>query len=145
MSEWNNLDRLAARIAQKIVAEGGDAGKLEILATKTLGVVQENGVYAGLLFLYSRPKAEEDQARAIRDNLLAILGADEITTLNLRFPEGQSKPDRKGQWSTDKWADVAQHVTDHVTVDLDKLLLVKELYEQTLIYVRYGAKAAGGR
>ena len=42
MSEWNNLDRLAARIAQKIVAEGGDAGKLEILATKTLGVVQDD-------------------------------------------------------------------------------------------------------
>jgi len=145
MSEWNNLDRLAARIAQKIVADGGDAGKLEILATKTLGVVQENGVYAGLLFLYSRPKAEEDQARAIRDNLLAILGAEEITTLNLRFPGGQRKPDRNEQWSTGKWADVAQYITDHVTVDLDKLLLVKELYEQTLIYVRYGAKAAGGR
>ncbi len=145
MSRWNNLDRLAARSAQRIVAEGGDAGKLEILATKTLGVVQENGVYAGMLFLYSRPKAEEDQARAIRDNLLAMLGADEIATLSLRFPEGQGKPGRQGQWSKDKWADVAQHVSDHVTVDLDKLLLVKELYEQTLIYVRYGAKAAGGR
>ncbi len=145
MSEWNNLDRLAARIAQKIVGEGGEAGKLEILATKTLGVVQENGVYAGLLFLYSRPKAEEDQARAIRDNLLAILGADEITTLKLGFPVGQSKPDKKGQWSTDKWADVAQHLIDHVTVDLDKLLLVKDLYEQTLIYVRYGTKATGER
>ncbi|MCL4544742.1 MAG: hypothetical protein M1118_09140 [Chloroflexi bacterium] len=63
--------------------------------------------------------------------------------MNLGFPAGQNKPDGRGQWSKNKWADVTQHLTDQVTVDIDKLLLVKELYEQTLIYVRYGAKAAG--
>ena len=143
MSDWRNLDRLAACIAQKIVVDGGDAGKLEILATKTLGVMQENGVYAGMLFLYSRPKGETDHATAIRNNLLDLLESDEIATLTLSFPEGQSKPDGRGQWTKNKWADVAQHLTDHVTVDLDKLLLLKDLFEQVLIYVRYGAKAAG--
>ena len=54
-----NLDRLAAQTAQAIVNEGAGkdgkgAEKLENMATKALGVVQENGVYAGMLFLYSR-------------------------------------------------------------------------------------------
>jgi len=31
-----------------------------------------------------------------------------------------------------------------LTKDLDTLLLVRDLYEQTLIYTRYGAKAAAG-
>jgi hypothetical protein len=34
-------------------------------------------------------------------------------------------------------------LTDSVCNDLDKLLLVKQLWEQTLIYARYGAKARG--
>ena len=34
--------------------------------------------------------------------------------------------------------------SDRVTAHLDTLLLVRDLYEQTLIYARYHAKAAGG-
>lgn len=33
--------------------------------------------------------------------------------------------------------------SDHVSNNLDLLLLVRELYEQALIYARYGAKAEG--
>ena len=132
MSAGHNLDRLAARIAQGIVGDrkGDEATKLENMATKALGVVQENGVYAGLLFLYSRPKDEE--AKIIRDKLLCLLAADEIKALNVAF-SGQNA-----------WGAVSKHLITKVTDDLDTLLLVKELYEQTLIYVRYGAKAAGG-
>jgi hypothetical protein len=32
-------------------------------------------------------------------------------------------------------------VTDKIASDLDTLLLVKQIWEQTLIYARYGAKA----
>jgi len=37
--------------------------------------------------------------------------------------------------------DVLKFVTDQICGDLNRLLLVKQLWEQTLIYARYGAKA----
>jgi len=38
---------------------------------------------------------------------------------------------------------ILEHIRD-LTTDLDTLLLVRDLYEQTLIYARYHAKALGG-
>lgn len=129
MSQWRNLDRLAAQTAQAIVKDGGDPTKLENMATKALGVVQENGVYAGMLFLYSR--RDDAQAIPIRDQLLDMLKAEEMKRLDVAYTGDKAR-----------WPDVSKHLIDKVTCDLDKLLLVKDLYEQTLIYVRYGAKAA---
>ena len=132
MSTGRNLDWLAASTAQTIVGEKRDktqAEKLENMATKALGVVQENGVYEGMLFLYSR---KEDEANEIRGQLLKMLAAEELTPLNL------AQQDKDQAWSA-----VSKHLIGKVTNDLDTLLLVKDLYEQTLIYVRYGAKAAG--
>ena len=34
-----------------------------------------------------------------------------------------------------------QNISEKVTIDLERLLLVKETLEQMLIYARYGAKA----
>lgn len=50
-----NLDIYAARSAQDIIAKTNDktSRDVENLITKTLGVLQENGVYACLLYLYS--------------------------------------------------------------------------------------------
>jgi hypothetical protein len=41
----------------------------------------------------------------------------------------------------EKRDDRLKFVTDKIASDLDTLLLVKQVWEQTLIYVRYGAKA----
>jgi hypothetical protein len=38
---------------------------------------------------------------------------------------------------------VLGHISEKVTVDLERLLLAKETLEQMLIYARYGAKARG--
>jgi len=38
--------------------------------------------------------------------------------------------------------EILKHISDIVCANLDPLLLVKELYEQTLIYARYGARSA---
>ena len=117
-----NLDQLAAQYAQKIVADG-QAG-LENLITKTLGVLQEQGVYACLLFLFSRTGNEKGLAEKTRPHLynllkkLPVFANEEITDQN-----------------------ALQFFADSVCNNLDTLLLVKELYEQTLIYARYGAKA----
>lgn len=135
----NNLDTLAAQCAQEIVRErapdGSDAKKrataLENMATKALGVLQENGVFAGMLFLYS--KKEDEDARALRDRLLGILNCPEMAQFDLALPD----TDRR------EWQKVSEHLTSQVCADLDTLLLVKQVWEQTLIYVRYGAKARG--
>lgn len=118
-----NLDQLAAQYAQKIVADGGK--EIEILITKALGVLQEQGVYACMLFLFSRSGNEKALANKIRPHLYDLLK---------KLPDfaNASIGDNNG----------LEFFANTVCDKLDTLLLVKELYEQTLIYARYGAKAA---
>lgn len=118
-----NLDQLAAQYAQKIVTDG--KADIENLITKTLGVLQEQGVYAMLLFLFSRTSNEKNLAEKTRPHLYELL------TKLPAFTNSQISDDN-----------ALQFFTDTVCNDLDTLLLVKDLYEQTLIYGRYGAKAA---
>lgn len=138
-----NLDRLAATCAQTITAEAvteatkkkaeEQAKKLENMATKTLGVLQENGVYAGLLFLYSKKEVE---AKHIRQKLLAALSKEELSSLDVNFPDDKNR---------ENWLDVGKHLTDTVCARLDTLLLIKQLWEQALIYTRHSAKARGAQ
>jgi hypothetical protein len=135
-----NLDLIAAKAAQEIVAntqtytltEKGkevektiEGGEVDNLATKALGVLQENGVYAVQLYLYSRTgEAERSIAKQMREKLLAL-----FREFNLPDLENTK-------------AEVAlAFLTDHVCANFDTLLIVKQLWEQTLIYTRYGAKA----
>lgn len=130
-----NLDRLAAQYAQKIVQRAVDekmeddkkkkklADNVDNTVTKALGILQENGVYACFLYLLAK---EGENGNVMVEEMLNLLD-------NLGF--GWGKP-------ADKSAErILQHITDKVTVDLERLLLAKETLEQTLIYARYGAKA----
>ncbi len=122
-----NLDLLAAQTAQAIITDtrSQEAGGVDNLITKALGVLQENGVYAGLLYLYSRTNATDKPiAETTRKKLLGL-----TSELGLSTPE-----------RTDASTDL-KFLTDNICNDLDRLLLVKQLWEQTLIYARYGAKA----
>lgn len=119
----HNLDYLAARQAQSLVTALQESAKeSENTITKTLGVLQENGVYACFLYLLAREKKGE----VIADEMLALLGALEFPALP------QNSPDRDA---------VLNYVAEKVTGDLHRLLLAKEALEQMLIYARYGAKA----
>jgi hypothetical protein len=118
-----NLDQIAARYAQKIVKDGQDG--LENLITKTLGVLQEQGVYACMLFLFSRTGNEKCPAEKTRPHLYNLL--KELPAFMKEKINDQN---------------ALEFFADKVCNDLDTLLLVKELTEQTLIYARYGAKAA---
>ncbi|MFQ5793573.1 MAG: hypothetical protein ACE5JP_00805 [Candidatus Bipolaricaulia bacterium] len=136
-----NLDQLAAKTAQAIVEQaieklksvsGKDrpnpADAVDNLVTKALGILQENGVYAGMLFLFSRT-SQNDQtvSQVVRDQLCEEL---QELPFQLQCPEeGEAKP-------------VLEFFANQVCNDMDTLFMVKELYEQTLIYTRYGAKAA---
>lgn len=137
-----NLDRLVAQHAQVIIRrvideeetqKHKDADKkkskqqlatdVDNTITKALGVLQEDGVYACFLYLLAR---EKENGPVVVDEMLNLLD-------QLGF--GWGKP---ADHSPEK---VLAHITEKVTVNLERLLLVKETLEQMLIYARYGAKA----
>lgn len=134
-----NLDQKAAQYAQYMVNEAKNISgiskpidTLERLVTKTLGVLQEQGVYAMMLFLFSRTGYEIKIAPCIRKYLLCLL--KEIPA----FFNGKKAPEDNAAAK-----EVLAFYSDNVCESLEILLLVKDLYEQTLIYARYGAKAEG--
>lgn len=119
-----NLDYLAATRAQKIIkrtSEKASARDVDNAVTKALGVLQENGVYACFLYLLAK---EKDLGKIVVEEMLDVLQ-------NL----GWNKP---SSLTPDV---VLRHISENVTRDLERLLLAKEVLEQTLIYARYGAKA----
>lgn len=120
-----NLDRLAAQHAQAIIERTKDkkVSDVDNTITKALGVLQENGVYACFLYLLAK---EKENGSVVVAEMLDLLDG-------LRF--GWGKP------PSNKPEDVLKHISDKVTVDLERLLLAKETLEQMLIYARYGAKA----
>lgn len=138
MTTTLNLDQKAACYAQEMVKNSvlkkEEAKAAENLITKTLGVLQEQGVYAMLLFLFSRSGEEAKIAPKLRGSLYRLLR---------QLPRYQGDQDLAGFDEATKSGVVLPFYTNHVCDELDTLLLVKELYEQTLIYARYGAKAAG--
>lgn len=121
-----NLDYLAAKHAQQLINDtSADAKEIEKIITTTLGVLQENGVYACFLYLLASEKKKGNEVIA---KMLALLQ-------ELQFPappEGAANNEA-----------VLQYVAEKVAADLHCLLLAKEALEQMLIYARYGAKAAG--
>ncbi len=122
-----NLDSLCAQygyaIIQAVAPNGSllkaDRAKLENSITKSLGVLQENGVYAFFLFLEYRK--DEKGIRETKRQVLELLRHKKTNLL------GQGNDD---------FAAMRQ-----LTENLDRILLARQLIEQTLIYARYHAKA----
>lgn len=129
MNKPLNLDYVASQCAQEIVDNANKHAKtLDILATKTLGVLQEQGVYAMVLFLLSRSKAEEVEiSKTIRNSLYRVL--EKVPGFDKNIPGMDQKSNEILKFYSE------------VTENLERLLLVRALYEKTLIYTRFGAKA----
>lgn len=126
-----DLDLLAQKSAQNMVNAarrgGGEATDVENMVTKTLGVVQEGGVYSGVLFLLTRSRnSDKLVAGHIRIELFGLVRALLEVTENPTAPAEQLKL-----------------LTTRVCHELDTVLLVKQVWEQALIYARFGAKAEG--
>lgn len=132
-----NLDKIAAERSQAMISacKPGLQPTLERLATKALGVLQEQGVYALMLFLFSRSSNEARIAPVVRKELYQALAQLPLFSNNGSLPDSLEK---------DQPSSVLSYYTAEVLQQLDKLLLVRDLYEQILIYTRYGAKAANG-
>jgi len=121
-----NLDYVCIDIGQKII---NDTDKEKIKDTqnnirKTLGVLQEDGVYAMFLWL-----EDKDREKKIRKNLTKLLNKENIKRYLLnnsdKFPENFKE-------FCEKLKVVAQ--------DIDKLLFMKKTLERTLTYALYHAK-----
>jgi hypothetical protein len=143
------LDKLCAKTAQDIIdgRNGADPKVIDGFTTKALGVLQEQGVYAAVLFLFSRfGSTEGNVARLLMAHLLRLLSDGELSGLGANYPniavEGITS-----KWVQNNQASILRHFADGVNgqngiaTNLQRLLAVKALFEQTLIYVRYGAKA----
>jgi len=131
-----NLEKLAAERAQAMVSAAQDKKKvetLERLVTKALGVLQEQGVYALILFLFSRTGDEAAAAQWVRTELFAAWQALPGSPEAVEDLSPQTRPER-----------ALNIFSQYLLGDLRALLLLRDLYEQTLIYARYAAKAAKG-
>lgn len=130
-----NLDRLAAQKAQQLIVsaqnDGEKAKDIENSATKALGVLQENGIYAAALYLMSRPGDEQKRSRLILQTMLDLLAA-----LPFGWPPTQAAN------STTVLTLLVDQVTNAAdAAGVERLLLAKDTLEQMLIYTRYSAKA----
>ncbi|WP_026485649.1 hypothetical protein [Caldanaerobius polysaccharolyticus] len=121
-----NLDWLAAQHAQKIISRTNPS-EIENTVTKALGVLQENGVYACILYLLAKEKGN------------GIKVVEEMLNLLEELPFGLGRP------SSLEPTAVLKFISDKVTKELERQLLAKELLEQMLIYARYIAKAHNGQ
>lgn len=127
-----NLDFEAARASQEMIGEclraKCDPNDVENLVTKTLGVVQESGIYAGALFLLSRTRKLDQQiAGAVQPKLVAL--ARSVTGIAAPLPNANAP------------REALSYVSSNFCQSIETMFLVKDLWEQTLIYARYAAKA----
>ncbi len=165
--ENKSIDNLAGETALAICDDKViDIGTMENLATKALGVLQEQGVYAMIVFLLSKTNnkpfdrlKKADEARSavfcidkLNDcweysilNFLPKKENTKLSPLKLNIPKEASKDDQKRLESEfrEKLLKVKRTILDqyiNLSNSLEELLFVKEFYEQTLIYVRHIAK-----
>ncbi len=224
------LDYISAKVARSVVEAGLSPGDIENLSTKALGVLQEQGLYALYLYLFSQLKdrnpasriifhlwnvleplhititasngivhivalqeeellscdpgkfknilerkfEDEQRAQKARENIIQCLHMvrehghlwqvnKNIPELSSRIPSSEtlkdlndlsynlSEDNRRLQCSNIQAHNVFVNLpsvreimlTDiaWLTTDIDLLLLIRNLYEQILIYTRYYAKA----
>lgn len=142
-----NLDKLAGEAALQICnPDEVTIDILERISTKALGVLQEQGVYAMIVFLLSRSgnkqyneleKSKESKSAILCiDSLNESLKREPINFLSLKsnnITPLQTRNDNNGKKAI-------LHMYLDISESLEKLLLVKEFYEQTLIYVRHICK-----
>ena len=117
-----NLDYKCMEYGQDI-AKQGDENNLR----KSLGVLQEDGVYA--MFLWIEDKEKNNKEKNIRNILTKLLNEQEIK----KFLLGDSN---RFEQEFDKFCENLQEVAK----DIDKLLFMKKILERALTYALYHAK-----
>lgn len=116
-----NLDAACAKLGAKLASSGNKDTENSI--TKSLGVLEEQGVYALFLYLHAR---EKQWGQTTSKELASFLG------------EQPTKHALLGPTPTNELFDALQTLAG----DLDKLLFARDLLHRALVYARYHAKAA---
>lgn len=116
-----NLDAIAAgagfEMAQK-VSRKSSKKDAENWITKSLGVLQEQGIYAFFLYLRAQNKEATKAISAVTESLLRQEGINIVGS-----------------------GDILDKIRGGLVKDMDKLLLGHSVLTQALIYARYHAKA----
>jgi hypothetical protein len=126
MENRMNLDQFCAEYGYKFAKQVSEANnfnakKAEVLITKALGVLQEQGLYAFALFCKSRPSGERAGAEEIK-----TLAKELLKELNL-INDGDFLDELRKD--------------DGLLTRLDDLMLATQVLEKSLIYARFHAKA----
>lgn len=126
MGDKMTLDQLCAeygyRFAEEVSkADDFNAKKAEVLITKALGVLQEQGLYAFVLFCKSRPSGERAGAEKIEASAKKLL--KELNLIN------------DGDFLEELRKDKG------LLTQLDDLTFAIQVLEKSLIYARFHAKA----
>ncbi|MFV9645877.1 MAG: hypothetical protein ACNYWU_08660 [Desulfobacterales bacterium] len=115
-----NTDMICAKYGSKIAR----TDKLsEPLVNKSLGVLQEDGVYSFFLFLAA-------QAKGIQNTPADCIQKDIFDLLKVFF-----------QSIKDSREDILSIVRNNLAEDLDNLFLARDIIERTMVYARYHLKA----
>jgi len=117
-----NLDYKCMEYGQDI-AKQGDENNLR----KSLGVLQEDGVYA--MFLWIEDKEKNNKEKNIRNILTKLLNEQEIK----KFLLGDSNSFEQ------EFTELCNNL-QKVANDIDKLLFMKKILERALTYALYHAK-----
>ncbi|MGA2985775.1 MAG: hypothetical protein ABSG32_18355 [Terriglobia bacterium] len=139
-----NLDQLCARYGYEIASSTRDENHI----TRSLGVLQEDGVYA--FFLYQESKRGKStgakgskRADGKKEDVKSVAAQgsgktnDSATALSSLCAQMLRDPTVSILPTGDDTFEAVRKLAD----DLNGLLLAKRLLEQTLIYARYHAKA----
>lgn len=119
------LDFVCMQCAQEMAAAPGKKSDKENLATKSLGVLFENGPYGMILYLETQ---KDEVAKWYGDHLLGLLRNDMLQ----KYLPGV--PPTYDFQAVVKWLHNAAR-------DLDAYLFIKRLWQQALTYARYHCKA----
>lgn len=122
-----NLDFLCMKTAQEMMGCQGSPADKENVATKGIGVLLENGPYGFMLYLETHSK--KDIACHYKTQLLALCRERLIAS----YLSGEAPQNGNFQQVTAWLRGLAE--------DLDRYLFTKRLWQQTLTYARYHAKA----
>jgi hypothetical protein len=106
-----------------------DKKELEKLINDILLVLHGNGVYACILYLYAREKKKTETAEKLAKEMLGSVRE----SLGIDFEDLNEKMNNP--------EDVLRVVNEKICNNTGSLFLVKDLWERTLVYARYGAKA----
>ena len=141
-----NIDYITSKHAQTLIKNVSDYGDVMTAATKTLGVLAEDGLYAAFLYIFAKVKDSirpEFVCGALRslDDVGLLAGSRLAENYRDKYSEGDTRCLNN---EIHELQDIILETISNITDDLNKILLARLVLERFLTYVRYHAKAKGG-